>query len=205
MSIKIQKLKYKFIRMLSGHRISMDDGIYKGLKNLRKYTNEHFSGILNTSEEDLRYALREAKQNNTTIFVALDKKKVVGTASLTIFDNDVIYFGSMFVLPEYRGQGIAKKLLYKRFNYINDRDPDTIVRTSILGGGKYYPTVTDRAFRLHPDSIPMYHMYVKEGFTTVGLDHEDEGPIIECKLKDIKYFKLKGADIDIMWLDGKRL
>jgi len=76
---------------------------------------------LNYATASLNEEEFKVRLNNAKIYIVLDKERVVATASLQLRDINYWYHSgpiglmqSMAVLPEYSGQGLAKRLLIKR-------------------------------------------------------------------------------------------
>ena len=52
-------------------------------------------------------------------WVAIIDKKEVGWCNMSFLPNNVLKFEDAFVLPDYRGRGIYRKLWDTRWNYIS--------------------------------------------------------------------------------------
>lgn len=77
------------------------------------------------------------------IVIALDGEKVVGAAQLKYYEMDMYpdyehWLGGVYVHADYRGNGIAEKIILRILEKAREFDIETIyLQTENLGGGLY--------------------------------------------------------------------
>lgn len=122
------------------------------MMHIRRLSSGHIDGVVNIenicfsnpwSKDDIAAQI----DNETSYFlVALVDDKVVGYMGLQIFSGEG-YVTNVAVLPEYRGQGIAKALIKKQFE--NEMDFITL--------------------EVRESNVPAISLYTKMGFKSIGV------------------------------------
>lgn len=102
--------------------------------------------------------IRDRVGEDGKMFVALDGRKVVGTASVRVKNVNnwfhtgrTAYFGFGAVHPEYQGKGVYKKLSAARYEYLATTDLRTIFMDT------------------HLDNKHIQHIFAAQGFKYVDL------------------------------------
>jgi ribosomal protein S18 acetylase RimI-like enzyme len=109
-------------------------------------------------------------------FVCMDNDKIIAHITYNPKSkrrNGSIYMVNLTVLPEYRRQGIAQKLIYTANNYYVDNG---------------YTLLT--SLNVDKDNIPAINLYQKVGFEIKDpiceADEDDEQYIMDSSLQNIK-------------------
>lgn len=96
--------------------IKLETKRWKEYKKLRLFAlkNEEFA-FLSTVEDDLKLMPKDWKKRLNTCFFAEENKKLIGMVAISFSKKEktkhVCELVALFVLPEYRKNGVAKKLL----------------------------------------------------------------------------------------------
>lgn len=115
------------------------------------------------SREDLE---KQIALETSHFLVALDGERTVGYMGLQIFSKEG-YVTNVAVLPEYRGRGIAKRLIEEQMK--NDMDFITL--------------------EVRESNVPAISLYTKAGFQNVGIRPHFYSNPTENAIIMTKYFK----------------
>ncbi|MFH1784850.1 MAG: GNAT family N-acetyltransferase [Candidatus Micrarchaeota archaeon] len=88
-------------------------------RNLAKDNKKDFYELLPKSELKWKqWAIREIEKKNAIIFIAIEKKKIIGYSLNIIKKNIPIFkikklghFSDLYIEPEYRSKGIGRKFM----------------------------------------------------------------------------------------------
>ena len=93
-----------------------ENGDEKGLaKLLNECFKKDYYPYVKFNEEYVREKIAD-KRNK--IFVAVDKKKIIGSVRVKIFDLDLAEIRQISVTKKYRGKGIGSKLMKSAISYL---------------------------------------------------------------------------------------
>lgn len=94
----------------------IENGDEKGLaKVLNECFKKDYYPYVKFNEEYVREKIAD-KRNK--IFVAVDKKKIIGSVRINVYDLDLAELRQISVTKKYRGKGIGTKLIKKAIDYL---------------------------------------------------------------------------------------